>query len=334
MDPLDPIGPRDQATCDALAQAWDNLASDIEARHERCLDAHRTNREQQQPGAGFGPGSRCSYPGCQDLHTRKYEVSTRKGPSVDACRTTVQRYQDDERQRKEAAERAERDREARERLAKQEQQRRDAEARQRKADADREESAGKARERERREAEKRRLDSAAKASEREREALARRTDTRNQKMQELKDREDGVNDAFDRAVEERTAKARDALFQEIARNTGTENNVFVVPPAPSGAGGDDYDLSAASGVGETSTPSALDRLPEVISPLAAHGKDLVRDLLRRSAGVTPGRSSTWVYRRAGRPCRRCGTLVRSAPLGSAIPRTTYWCPSCQPEAAR
>ncbi|HXU86814.1 MAG TPA: DNA-formamidopyrimidine glycosylase family protein [Verrucomicrobiae bacterium] len=59
-----------------------------------------------------------------------------------------------------------------------------------------------------------------------------------------------------------------------------------------------------------------------------------RDLLRRSAGVTPGRSSTWVYRRAGRPCRRCGTLVRSAPLGSAIPRTTYWCPSCQPEAAR
>jgi endonuclease-8 len=59
-----------------------------------------------------------------------------------------------------------------------------------------------------------------------------------------------------------------------------------------------------------------------------------RDLLRRSAGVTPGRSSMWVYRRAGRPCRRCGTLVRSAPLGSAIPRTTYWCPSCQPEAAR
>jgi endonuclease-8 len=55
-----------------------------------------------------------------------------------------------------------------------------------------------------------------------------------------------------------------------------------------------------------------------------------RDLLRRSAGVSPGRSPMWVYRRAGRPCRRCGTLVRSAAQDTAIPRTTYWCPSCQP----
>ncbi len=37
----------------------------------------------------------------------------------------------------------------------------------------------------------------------------------------------------------------------------------------------------------------------------------------------------WVYRRTGRPCRRCGTLIRSAPQGADLPRTTYWCPSCQ-----
>jgi endonuclease-8 len=37
----------------------------------------------------------------------------------------------------------------------------------------------------------------------------------------------------------------------------------------------------------------------------------------------------WVYRRAGRPCRRCGTPIRSAQQGMALPRTTYWCPSCQ-----
>ncbi len=36
----------------------------------------------------------------------------------------------------------------------------------------------------------------------------------------------------------------------------------------------------------------------------------------------------WVYRRAGRPCRRCGTLIRSAQQGD-LPRTTYWCPTCQ-----
>ena len=37
----------------------------------------------------------------------------------------------------------------------------------------------------------------------------------------------------------------------------------------------------------------------------------------------------WVYRRAGRPCRSCGTLIRSARQGTDVPRTTYWCPACQ-----
>ena len=54
-----------------------------------------------------------------------------------------------------------------------------------------------------------------------------------------------------------------------------------------------------------------------------------RDLLRRSIATTPGGGPMWVYRRAGRPCRRCGTLVRSAPLATGMPRTTYWCPACQ-----
>jgi endonuclease-8 len=38
---------------------------------------------------------------------------------------------------------------------------------------------------------------------------------------------------------------------------------------------------------------------------------------------------TWVYRRSGRPCRRCGTTVRSQRLGRHA-RTVYWCPTCQP----
>jgi endonuclease-8 len=37
----------------------------------------------------------------------------------------------------------------------------------------------------------------------------------------------------------------------------------------------------------------------------------------------------WVYRRAGRPCRRCGTRIRSGQQGTDLPRTTYWCPACQ-----
>jgi formamidopyrimidine-DNA glycosylase len=36
---------------------------------------------------------------------------------------------------------------------------------------------------------------------------------------------------------------------------------------------------------------------------------------------------TWVYGRRGRPCRRCGTPIRS---DGQQDRVTFWCPSCQP----
>jgi len=35
-----------------------------------------------------------------------------------------------------------------------------------------------------------------------------------------------------------------------------------------------------------------------------------------------------VYKRVGRPCERCGTLIRSHGQGDDN-RTTYWCPGCQ-----
>jgi len=55
------------------------------------------------------------------------------------------------------------------------------------------------------------------------------------------------------------------------------------------------------------------------------------------AAAGPGRSPPragrlWVYGRAGRPCRRCGTLVRARRHGE-LPRTTYWCPRCQAPGA-
>lgn len=38
-----------------------------------------------------------------------------------------------------------------------------------------------------------------------------------------------------------------------------------------------------------------------------------------------------VYRRAGRPCRRCGAVILTRTHGR-INRLTYWCPKCQPAA--
>lgn len=53
----------------------------------------------------------------------------------------------------------------------------------------------------------------------------------------------------------------------------------------------------------------------------------VRPLMAESA--ERGRPGTpWVYERAGRPCRRCGTLVRARGQGDDN-RTTFWCPGCQ-----
>ena len=38
----------------------------------------------------------------------------------------------------------------------------------------------------------------------------------------------------------------------------------------------------------------------------------------------------WVFERAGRPCRRCGTRILSASQGEApYERLSYWCPRCQ-----
>ena len=61
--------------------------------------------------------------------------------------------------------------------------------------------------------------------------------------------------------------------------------------------------------------------------------DVLRDAVgaaRRlmQASLASGRPGRQVYRRAGRPCLRCGTIVRSRGQGDAN-RTAYWCPGCQ-----
>ena len=54
----------------------------------------------------------------------------------------------------------------------------------------------------------------------------------------------------------------------------------------------------------------------------------IRPLMRDSAASGRRYAPAWVFERAGRPCRRCGTLIRARGQGDDN-RTTYWCPSCQ-----
>lgn len=69
----------------------------------------------------------------------------------------------------------------------------------------------------------------------------------------------------------------------------------------------------------------------------SHARALMADNLAHggwrttTARVTPdmpGHARHWVYRRAGRPCRRCGAGILSR-LQGPMARRTYWCPTCQ-----
>jgi endonuclease-8 len=63
------------------------------------------------------------------------------------------------------------------------------------------------------------------------------------------------------------------------------------------------------------------------------GDDLLREAVATARrlmqdALATGRPGRQVYRRVGRPCLRCGEIVRSRGQGDAN-RTAYWCPSCQ-----
>jgi endonuclease-8 len=68
-------------------------------------------------------------------------------------------------------------------------------------------------------------------------------------------------------------------------------------------------------------------------PVASASDDELRALLGDTAVLMRGsvagqRPERRVYRRAGRPCPRCGARIRSGGQGDDN-RTAYWCPRCQ-----
>jgi endonuclease-8 len=68
-------------------------------------------------------------------------------------------------------------------------------------------------------------------------------------------------------------------------------------------------------------------------PVRDASDDELRDVLldaheQMRASVAGARPPRAVYRRAGRPCRRCGGTIRSRGQGDDN-RIAYWCPGCQ-----
>ena len=159
------------------------------------------------------------------------------------------------------------------------------------------------------------------------EVLATNHESRNRSLQRLGD--DLLSDQFDlnEAVERlrRMASSRldDALLdQSVMAGVGNVYKSEVLFLAG---------LSPARKVGELDDTD-LERLVR-----------LSRDLLRRNVAADASRPGTrrttrsmnpkerlWVYGRATRPCRQCGTPLRRELTGRDV-RVTYWCPSCQPD---
>ena len=66
-------------------------------------------------------------------------------------------------------------------------------------------------------------------------------------------------------------------------------------------------------------------------PLREVDDQRLRSVLAAAADLMQSprrRRGHYVYRGAGRPCGRCGSLIRSWPQGDDT-RMAYWCPACQ-----
>ena len=55
-----------------------------------------------------------------------------------------------------------------------------------------------------------------------------------------------------------------------------------------------------------------------------------RNLRQTNRAMAP-EHNLWVYGRAGKPCRKCGTPIEMKKMGVEA-RSTYWCARCQPES--
>jgi endonuclease VIII len=85
------------------------------------------------------------------------------------------------------------------------------------------------------------------------------------------------------------------------------------------------------GVSPWRPTAEVDSLPEMVE-LAQQLLEANKDRIGQVTTGNPARGQqTWVYGRAGRPCRRCGATIRRADQGQvAQERITFWCPRCQP----
>jgi endonuclease VIII len=96
------------------------------------------------------------------------------------------------------------------------------------------------------------------------------------------------------------------------------------------------ELCFLRGVLPTRPVADVDDLPAMVA-LAKRVLEANKNRVERTlTGDTRSGRQDWVYGRAGKPCRRCGTPIQHGMLGDpvqqdrgATDRDVYWCPRCQ-----
>lgn len=104
--PLSPLSPKQMQECDELQSQWDSLRKQVEAAHQKCLDAHSTEPAVPNSG-GSTPGSICNHSECQGLHKILFsEIEPKSQATVQECRNEVNQYQQQQAQQQVATQAA------------------------------------------------------------------------------------------------------------------------------------------------------------------------------------------------------------------------------------
>ena len=119
----------------------------------------------------------------------------------------------------------------------------------------------------------------------------------------------------------------DACVERLRHLAGPDDEIGAAAPRPAHRRA----ASATSGrarrcgrAGSTPSPTVADLDAGDATPAVRHRVEAAAGERRRVGARTPSA----VYRRAGEPCRRCGTPIRMRRQGEQQ-RSTYWCPTCQ-----
>lgn len=90
------------------------------------------------------------------------------------------------------------------------------------------------------------------------------------------------------------------------------------------------ELMFLRGIHPSATIGQVADMPEVVELAHRMLKANVAHWSQTTTGNTKPGERHWVFKRRGKPCRRCGTTIRSRMLGEpGVERITYWCSVCQ-----